>query len=722
MSNHHASFGPSGTHFAPPNRYGGRVQAPSSGELALPLNNGAWFLVEGTGTINRLPTTNVRTPIVLLFSGAVTLVHSTSLLMPGLANITTLAGDVMYLLPTGDGHWQCVSIDRANNTRPIVLLATGQSNIAATKTLAWTPATNLRVWNNTVGTTTSVGTAFAAADATKTGIAYKWASDIARANPSRMVYLVVAAQAGQAIAQWMSGASSPDLFNDCSINVVPALAAVGNTAIDGFMWWQGEADKAAPANYLANFETVITRFKAQSWFPPATPIVVCSLASTADTAFVENDLFNDLLETAVARDADCRKFLYTPTFSGTAVFWQTAGGTEGLGHMTAAGYDAAGADAARLFLTGSSRARLHATAIDSLARDPININGSHDISQWNVNAAVTLTSGGILLTDQWKGYCQGPTVTGQRVATPFSTRPDIAYGLKINVGTAKGSLSSGDYITVTSGVEGQRSKRLAFGSSIARPGALGIWMKSSIDLVCYIALRNASVDRTFTRRVALTANAETWVNLTYPGCVDGTWAVDNTVGFQVLLAFAAGSSLAVATADTWQTTGNVPGSDTTNLGATLNNNVIISNLMIVPGLYLPSSDHSVVAARSVENELALCQRHIEKSYDRETAVGSASITAGLCLFFVASNTIANAQNYGTIKLKQKRTNGYTATVYGYQGGAGKVSDGSLVDLAASSGFVGLPGENGFRVSNNSGGSITTSATQVFFHWAVDNSL
>jgi hypothetical protein len=112
MSNHHASLGPSGTHFAPPNRFGGRVQAQS--ELALPLNNGTWFLVEGAGTINRLPVSNTRTPVMLAFTAAATLVHSAALLLPGSANVTVAAGDTLEMLPMGDGVWRAISWDRAS--------------------------------------------------------------------------------------------------------------------------------------------------------------------------------------------------------------------------------------------------------------------------------------------------------------------------------------------------------------------------------------------------------------------------------------------------------------------------------------------------------------------------------------------------------------------------------------------------------------------------------
>jgi hypothetical protein len=120
MSNHHASFGPSGTHFAPPNRYGGRVQAPASGELALPLNNGTWFIVEGAGTINRLPSSALRTSVLLRFNGAATLTHSTNLVMPGSANRIMAAGDAALLVPEADNVWRCVGIFPASGNRELL--------------------------------------------------------------------------------------------------------------------------------------------------------------------------------------------------------------------------------------------------------------------------------------------------------------------------------------------------------------------------------------------------------------------------------------------------------------------------------------------------------------------------------------------------------------------------------------------------------------------------
>jgi hypothetical protein len=100
-----------------PNRFGGRVQAQS--ELALPLNHGSWFLVEGTGTIRKLTASNVTTSIVLAFTGAATLVHSTNLILPGAANATMAAGDAAELLPIGDGAWRCVAVDRTSG-KPLI--------------------------------------------------------------------------------------------------------------------------------------------------------------------------------------------------------------------------------------------------------------------------------------------------------------------------------------------------------------------------------------------------------------------------------------------------------------------------------------------------------------------------------------------------------------------------------------------------------------------------
>lgn len=572
--------------------------------------------------------------------------------------------------------------------KPIVILTTGQSNFVRSPTLAWVPEADATVWNYN-GTDGNIGSAFVALDGTKMNTPQKMASDISKANPSRKVYLINISISGIAIAKWLSGATGPGMWTNITNNVPVALAAIGVSTIDALFWWQGNADwgVAGEYNYATTFETIVAQFKGQSWFPTETPIMINGIGSTQDTGFSGYDRFNELLQFCSNQQPELRKYIDPSTFPG-ASFWD---GTD-PGHLTAAGYSAVGGMMAKEYLSGARQGLIPAEVRDNIALTGFQRNGSHVIDQINEGNAVAFTSGGITITDGWKGYIQGPAATGQRIANPFTSRPELPYGLKINVTTAKASLASGDYFSMSQFVEGNRVKGLAFGKTTARPFSIGCWMKSSIDFVGYIMVRNSAVDRSFIRRISLTAGVETWVECRIPACNDGTWLTDTGTGLIVTFTFAQGSAGNGLTANTWLTSASGgSANDQTNLGATLNNNIIISSLIAVPGLYLPHYSRVGFYMRPDQEELRIAQRYIEKSYDVGVAPGTVN-QVGDEISLLTSSAAWTQLGVGARFKEKKRA---IPTVTGYSpatGAAGFVRDlGSAADRAATIDHVGTTG-------------------------------
>lgn len=86
----------------------------SGATLTIP-GDGNYFDVTGTdGPVTALSTLQAGAVIMLQFDAAVTLTHNaTSLILPGLANIVTAAGDVAEFVSDGSGNWRMVGYDRA---------------------------------------------------------------------------------------------------------------------------------------------------------------------------------------------------------------------------------------------------------------------------------------------------------------------------------------------------------------------------------------------------------------------------------------------------------------------------------------------------------------------------------------------------------------------------------------------------------------------------------
>jgi len=83
---------------------------------------GNFVQVTGTTTITGLGTVQAGTERTVRFTGALTLTHNgTSLILPGAANITTVANDLAVFRSLGGGNWICITYQRS-----VALAAGGQ--------------------------------------------------------------------------------------------------------------------------------------------------------------------------------------------------------------------------------------------------------------------------------------------------------------------------------------------------------------------------------------------------------------------------------------------------------------------------------------------------------------------------------------------------------------------------------------------------------------------
>lgn len=169
-----------------------------------------------------------------------------------------------------------------------VIFSTGQSNMPQAVAYSWTPPPNLYLWNFDGNTQNSneVGTAFVPASGTSMGPSVVAASELARENPGASVYVINVYRGGLGMVNW--GPSPPDYdFREAiSGNVPAALAAIGASRIDYFIWGGGESDANAQSQTIAvDFETwIMTWLKTNSWFEPWTPTYILDLPPYAQSS------------------------------------------------------------------------------------------------------------------------------------------------------------------------------------------------------------------------------------------------------------------------------------------------------------------------------------------------------------------------------------------------------------------------------------------------------
>jgi len=87
------------------------VGADVASATSLPLvKDGTFVDVTGTTTVTSLASTGIGSMIVVQFDAALILTHhSTDLILPGAANITTAAGDVAVFYEYASGDYRCIS-------------------------------------------------------------------------------------------------------------------------------------------------------------------------------------------------------------------------------------------------------------------------------------------------------------------------------------------------------------------------------------------------------------------------------------------------------------------------------------------------------------------------------------------------------------------------------------------------------------------------------------
>lgn len=263
------------------------------------------------------------------------------------------------------------------------------------------------------------------------------------------------------------------------------------------------------------------------------------------------------------------------------------------------------------------------------------INGAMIIDQRNAGASLTVANTGIYSLDRWRISNSVSTVTVQQNSSIVPV--GFSNSLNINVSTTDntGSHALQHYI------EGFNFADLGWGTANAATITLSFWVRSSLTGTYGVGFQNSAQNRSYVATYTInTANTWEQKTITVAGDTSGTW-VGATNGIGLSLEFDLGSASSYnQTAGSWGV-----GSNARRTSACVNWANTASATFYITGVQL---ERGTVATpfeyRNYQQELAMCQRYFQKSYDIETAVGTASYNGYL------NWNWQNLSNYGTANI------------------------------------------------------------------------
>jgi hypothetical protein len=316
--------------------------------------------------------------------------------------------------------------------------------------------------------------------------------------------------------------------------------------------------------------------------------------------------------------------------------------------------------------------------------------------------------------DRW---CFGKDTTPSTITVARSTDvPTFAqsgfqstYSILATNNATGNTPGAADSLFINNRIEGNDYQQI-HGKSVR----IQFWVKSSVTgTYSFLIINKVTAGNSRNYATTYTINAvNTWEKKTIDVVMDtisptGVWNLDNTVGAVLHWSLAAGASVQTSVLNTWQTsTGQVSATTSqTNWAGTNSATFQLAQVSLVPGSFPTTASLNFVrAGRTIQGELAACQRYFEKSYDVGTVPGTAVGNGQHITFSYAASGTAT---YGARFLTPKRATPTTITLYNSStGGSGTWRDSQNgVDRTVS---FDSAGETGFRILISSVAAIANN--------------
>jgi len=256
------------------------------------------------------------------------------------------------------------------------------------------------------------------------------------------------------------------------------------------------------------------------------------------------------------------------------------------------------------------------------------INGAMTV--WQRGTTVDTASSGSYLCDRWRiGHSGTDGNVDIDRSTDVPSGQGFAYSQKISMDASETSLDADDLVSLQQRIEAQDLQHLAKGTSSARKVTASFWVKSSVASTYTLEIKDADNTRNISASYTIGA-ANTWEykTVTFAGDTSGVLNNDNGTGFEFVFWLDAGTTFTSGTFSTaWQAQDNSERVyDTTGWLESTSPEFYLTGVQLEVGSVATEFEH-----RSYGEELTLCQRYFETSYDDGVGLSSDGKCTGTSL-------------------------------------------------------------------------------------------
>ena len=302
-------------------------------------------------------------------------------------------------------------------------------------------------------------------------------------------------------------------------------------------------------------------------------------------------------------------------------------------------------------------------------RRNIIINGAMNVAQRGTSVAnVGSTGSGFHTVDRFKHFSGGSAGRLTMSQSTVSDLPGFANALKLDCTTADTSIAEGEYFILSHPLEGQDLQQFKKGTSSAEKFTLSFYVKGNASATYSVELN----DNNNSRRIGQTFSVTTsWnrVTLTFDGDTSGVLPDTNVVSLYINFWLHAGSTFTGGTHGTsWASTvDNQRAGNSTSIFDSTDRTLEITGLQLEVG-----SQATPFEYRSFGEELALCQRYYEKSYDVGTAPATDTSNGLITTDTMAGDTTTSYLAH-QLKFRVAKRAAVTLVIYDQAQASGKVS-------------------------------------------------